>query len=153
MRYLFDSGMLLRLGHRLDPGHSAARSALRVLRNRGDSVVSAPQNVAEFWNVATRPLAARGGYGLTFQETKKRLRMLERVLTVLPDAAATYSIWKGLIVAHAVRGVQVHDARLVAFMQAHGVNDIVTFNSKDFTRYAGINVHTPAAFAAPPPTP
>jgi predicted nucleic acid-binding protein len=37
-----------------------------------------------------------------------------------------------------VIGVQVHDARLVSVMKAYDIRQIVTFNTGDFTRYAGI---------------
>jgi hypothetical protein len=50
--------------------------------------------------------------------------LIERLLRVLPESPASYSIWKQLVVRHAVLGVQVHDARLVALMQAHNVTHI-----------------------------
>ena len=74
MRVLLDSGILLRLPHRSDPGHAVIRKAVRALKGRGDTLVTSPQNVAEFWNVCTRPATARGGYGLSIEETGKRLR-------------------------------------------------------------------------------
>lgn len=40
----------------------------------------------------------------------------------------------------AVSGVQVHDARLVAAMQAHNITHILTFNTSDFTRYASLGI-------------
>ena len=36
---------------------------------------------------------------------------------------------------HGVVGSKVHDARLVAAMNVHGVRRILTFNTDDFTRY------------------
>lgn len=33
-------------------------------------------------------------------------------------------------------GVNVYDARLVAVMRVHELTHILTFNTKDFTRYA-----------------
>jgi hypothetical protein len=87
-------------------------------------LVTAPQNIAEFWNVCTRPATARGGFGLSLEETQRQLRLIERLLRILPESPASYSIWKQLVVRHAVLGVQVHDARLVALMQAHNVTHI-----------------------------
>lgn len=37
----------------------------------------------------------------------------------------------------------VHDARLVASMHIHGVKRILTFNDKDFVRYAEIEALHP----------
>jgi predicted nucleic acid-binding protein len=48
-----------------------------------------------------------------------------------------------LIVTHNVRGVQVHDSRLAAIMQAYGLNRILTLNQQDFVRYPGIQAVHP----------
>jgi predicted nucleic acid-binding protein len=42
-----------------------------------------------------------------------------------------------------VQGAKVHDTRLVAAMNAHGVGRLLTFNRGDFTRY-GIEVLDPS---------
>jgi predicted nucleic acid-binding protein len=64
MLILADSGVLLRLLERADPLHATIRAAVRTLVARGDELVTATQNMAEFWNVCTRPATARGGLGL-----------------------------------------------------------------------------------------
>src|SRR5579859_3869080 len=126
MLVLIDSGILLRLLHRTDPLHPSVRAAVRALKIRGDTLVAATQNLAEFWNVCTRPATARGGFGLSTAETEKRLRLLERIIRILPDTPAAYPIWRNLIATLQVSGVQVHDARLVALMQAHGLTHLLT---------------------------
>ena len=153
MLVLADSGVLLRLLQRTDPEHAVVRQALRILRGRGDTIVVSPQNAAEFWNVCTRPQAARGGLGLTFAETDRRLRIIERVFDVIPDSATTYALWRQLVTAHDVMGVRVHDARLVAWMRAWGISHILTLNPSDFVRYQPIvtAIH-PRDLAAPAPT-
>ena len=151
MLILLDSGILLRLLEATDPRHGTIRSAVRALRSRGDTLVIAAQNAAEFWNVCTRPAAARGGFGLSIAETDRRLRIIERLFPVLPDGSATYPIWRRLLVVHGVQGVQVHDARLVAHMQANGITHILTLNAGDFTRYTGIVPIVPASLSTPPP--
>ena len=64
MLILSDSGILLRLFEPRDPQHAIIRLAVDILIGRGEELVTAPQNVAEFWNVCTRPATARGGFGL-----------------------------------------------------------------------------------------
>ena len=76
-------------------------------------------------------------------ETDLHVRLIERVLTVLDETPAVYPEWRRLVVSHSVMGVQVHDARIVAVMNVHGVTHILTLNGADFTRYAGITCVAP----------
>jgi len=138
MRVLLDTGILLRFLDRSDPVHPAIRQAFRTFRSQGDVPVTAFQNIAEFWNVCTRPPSARGGYGLYLAETERRVHLLERLLPVLTETPGSYTFWRHLVVAQAVQGVQAHDARLVSLMQVHGVSHLLTLNPADFGRYQGL---------------
>ncbi|MGO9004193.1 MAG: hypothetical protein ACLQIQ_17485 [Beijerinckiaceae bacterium] len=42
-------------------------------------------------------------------------------MTLLPDSPATYGEWKRLVIKRSVLGTKVHDARLVARINVHGV--------------------------------
>jgi predicted nucleic acid-binding protein len=151
MVVLLDKGILLRLVDRTDPLHPSVRAAVRAVKIRGDALAMTAQNVAEFWNVCTRPTSARGGLGLSIAETNQRLRLLERIVRILSDSAAAYPIWRNLVVSLAVVGVQVHDARLVALMQSHGTTHILTLNSADFARFAGITALNPSMLTSATP--
>lgn len=104
------------------------------------------QNMTEFWNTATRPASARGGYGMALIEADQKARLLERFIVPFLDPMGLYEEWRRLVVQFGVSGVQVYDARLVASCLASGMTRIVTFNGKDFQRYAseGIVVVDPA---------
>ncbi|HYW41780.1 MAG TPA: hypothetical protein VE959_02915 [Bryobacteraceae bacterium] len=52
-------------------------------------------------------------------------------------------------VAHQVKGVQVHDARLAASMYVHGVTQLLTVNVRDFQRFTGLRVVHPAEVVHP----
>ena len=152
MLVLVDTGVLIRLLIPADPQHRHIRSAVRELRRRGETLVIGSQNAAEFWNVCTRPAAARGGYGLSVAEADRRLQTAERLFRLLPDTPTAYPLWRQLVVAHAVQGVQVHDARLVALMRAHGVTHLLTLNVGDFARYAAfVTAWGPVDVVPPPP--
>lgn len=143
MRYLVDTNVLLRLLQRNDPNYSTIRQAVRTLRARGDELCCAPQNIVELWNVSTRPGSARGGLGLSTAETERRVRLIERVFTLLEETPAVYRVWRRLVVENSVSGVQVHDARIVSMMNVHAVTHILTLNGPDFSRYQGITSVSP----------
>lgn len=141
--YLVDSNVLLRW---VKPDHSdypAIISAIDAILQQGGVFCYTSQNVAEFWNACTRP-ADRNGYGLSPKDTDHKARFFEERLRLLPDSLAVHEEWRKLLVTHEVPGVQVHDARLVAAMRVYGVKRILTFNARDFTRYAEIEAVPPA---------
>src|SRR3954468_1589931 len=148
MVYLIDTGVLLRLFDRSDLNCRTIRKALWNGRRAGHGFTVSVQNVAEFWNVSTRPISARGGYGLTVLEVDQRLRVIERACAVVADSANLYSFWRRLIISHGVTGVQVHDARIVAWMLSQAITHIITLNTSDFVRYTEIVALTPSEFDA-----
>ena len=143
MTYLLDSNILLRIVRSSDPDHVVVRAALQKLRAQGESCTYLSQNLIEFWNVCTRPPTARGGFGFSLVETDRAARLIERLFPLLPDTPAIHLEWRRLVGAHGVQGVQVHDAHLVAGMQAHGLTHILTLNPSDFGRYPGITAVHP----------
>ena len=145
--YLADTNILLRFLLRNDPAYPSIRNAVRTLKTRGEQIVTTPQNIAEFWNVCTRPVTVRGGLGLSVEATEMRLRLLERHFPVLPDSPFVYERWKTLVLVHKVIGVNVHDARLAAAMLVHGVTHILTANVRDFVRYPGVTAVRPDQIA------
>ena len=111
--------------------HASAVRALEVLMKRQEVLVVALQNVAEFWNAATRP-AVNNGLGYTIEEARVELTRIEGFFQILRENAASYATWKTLLIANRVRGVKVHDARLAAVMKTYGVAQIVTLQCEGF---------------------
>jgi predicted nucleic acid-binding protein len=148
MRYLLDSGILLRIVNRTDQRHDQTRLAVRILKEMGHSTVTSAQNIAEFWNVCTRPAAARGGLGLTHEVAAFRLRLIERITSVLLEPRDTYSHWKAIVLTLRVQGVQVHDARIAALCSALNISKLLTWNSADFRRYSHLDAQTPGDIIA-----
>src|ERR1035437_2045224 len=146
MPILIDTNILLRSVQPLHPMHAGAVRALEVLMKREEALVIALQNVAEFWNAATRP-AVNNGRGLTPEEAREELTKLEGFFQILTENAASYATWKTLLIANRVSGVQVHDARLVAVMKTYGIAQIVTFNVNDFARFSEIEAVHPDKIA------
>ena len=141
MVILADTNIPPRTLHPPAPDRAAVLATVRRLRADRGRVVTFPQNIAEFWNVCTRPEAARGGYGLSDAKALRRPTRIE----VLYAMAATHDTWRQLVITHGVPGKQVRDARLVALMAGHDMTHVVTLNAKDFARYPGLAVIDPAA--------
>ena len=148
MKYLVDTGVLLRLFDSDDPHCASIRTAFRVLRENRDQLFFAVQNASEFWNVSTRPTSARGGYGHDNQRVSLRLQLLERFCSRVVETHASYEKWKQLLVIHSISGVAVHDARLVSIMVCSGISQLVTLNARDFDRFAEIDAIVPGEIVA-----
>lgn len=137
--WLIDTNVLLRFVARSHSLNPIVRRAIQLLRGRGEILRVAPQNLIEFWNVATRPVAVNG-LGYPVASTERLLRRLERLFPPLPEGEPVYSEWRQLVIQFGVSGVQVHDAHLVAAMNRHGIARILTVNPRDFARYASIGI-------------
>ena len=148
MQYLVDTGVWLRLFDRTDPHHADIHAALRLLREGGHAIAVCPQNIAEFWNVSTRPMTARGGYGKSIATTERRVQFIERFAAVLDESPAAYRQWRLLLTQYQIQGAAVHDARLVAMMQIAGIVNILTLNASDFARYSMASAITPGEVIA-----
>lgn len=143
MPILVDTNILLRSAQ---PDHllcASATQAVATLLRRRETLFFCPQNIAEFWHVATCP-ADKNGLGLPHHEVMAEVRGIEGILTLLPDVPAIYPEWKRLVSGHKVSGLKVYDARLVAVMNVYGVRSILTFHTADFTRYSGLVVLHPS---------
>jgi len=144
MRVLIDTNVLLRAIQQDSPFCGPSRETLKLLHRQGHELCITPQNVKEFWNACTRP-TDKNGLGISVAGAARHTRLLERYFNVLPDSALTYTEWRQLVHKHQVIGSKVHDAYLVAAMKAHGVSQILTFNTGDFKRYDDIECLDPGA--------
>lgn len=140
MRFLLDTGLILRLVNRDDVAHDTVLAAVRRLKDAGHETLSAPRNFAEFWKIFALVRLPRAGLGLSIEVTSRRLRLLERIVSLLPDDPEAYAKWKSIVVDKAVRGAQVHDARLAALMNVSDVTHILSLNTGDFAWYDGFTV-------------
>jgi predicted nucleic acid-binding protein len=134
MAYLVDTNLLLRSSQPSSPLYRLANTAVAALLTRGEAVHIVPQNLIEFWAVATRPVMSNS-LGLSVADACQELQRLKILLLLLPEENALYATWENLVYSVGVSGKQVHDARLVAAMHVHRISHILTFNGSDFARY------------------
>jgi predicted nucleic acid-binding protein len=147
--YLLDTNILLRLAKSRHPMHRLTRDSVASLTDRREILYIVPQNLYEGWVVATRPLA-NNGLGLSPQLAARLIARTPSFCELIPDVPAIYAEWLELVRTYAVSGVTAHDARLVAAMKVHRIENLLTFNTADFSRFSGveINVHSPESVLA-----
>jgi predicted nucleic acid-binding protein len=139
---LLDTNVLLRLSDGAAAEQFVAEHAVSRLRLRGDHPYITAQNIIEFWAVATRPLDANG-LGWSTQQAATEITQLLDTFPLLVDGSDILTHWLTLVTVHDIKGKKVHDARLVAVMQTHGVTHLLTFNTDDFTGYPHITLLHP----------
>ena len=142
MSILVDTNVFLRSVQPHHPLNHQALSALLFLGKGSDPLVIVPQIIVEFWTAATRPIQ-NNGLGLTTLQAKGEIDRILGAFQLIPETAAIFDAWQDLVVSYAVSGLITHDARLVAAMKSFGIENILTFNEKDFRRFTEIKILTP----------
>lgn len=145
MSFLLDTNILLRSVEPLHPMYFNTIKAITTIKKKEKIIYIAPQNLIEFWNVCTRP-REKNGLGFSVMETEKEVNRLKSFFCLLPDSSLVYSQWQQLVIHYEVKGVNVHDTRLVAFMLVHGLTHILTYNIDDFKRFKEIIPINPKTF-------
>lgn len=137
---LLDTNLLGRLTDSADPLCLVAREAVHTLLAKGQRLIIVPQNLYEFWAVATRkpgvPPAGQNGLGMMPEQASQWVRFFQRRFTLLPDREELLTHWHALVRTRGIRGVRSHDARLVAAMQSYGITRLLTFDAGDFKGFA-----------------
>ncbi len=136
MSYLVDTNVLLRSIQQTHPMHEYSVQAVRILLEQGETLCIIPQNLIEFWVVAS-PTEVNG-LALSFADALNELEQLKNCFVLLPDIASIFPVWENLIAKYQVIGKPSHDARLVAAMIAHNITHLLTFNISDFKRFTEI---------------
>jgi predicted nucleic acid-binding protein len=121
--------------------HSVASLALGRLVTAGEELCIFPQNIREFWNVATRP-EAQNGLGFSIAQIQAEVLRIESAFKLLEDGLSVYREWRQLVLSSQVSGTEVHDCYIAAGMRVRKVERLLTFNTSDFQRY-GITVVDP----------
>src|SRR5437773_8349955 len=120
---LLDTILLGRMTDLTDPQCAAARRAVHGLLARHERLVIVPQNLYEFWAVATRksgpPPSGQNGLGMTCNQASQWVHYFQRRFTLLHDRVDLLDCWHTLVKTLGIRGLKSYDARLAAAMQTH----------------------------------
>ena len=128
------------------PAHALARAALSRVERTGEVLRISRQVMREYLAAATRPQAWSAP--LPMSRALADLSWMEEAYEILEDGPQVMDTLARLCREIPVRGKQVHDANIVATMLAHGERCLLTFNIRDFRRFAAhIDIVDPAAAA------
>src|ERR1700681_4602355 len=110
---LLDTNLLGRMTDSTDPQCAAARRAVHVLSARRERLIIVPQNLYEFWAVATRkagpPPAGQNGLGMTPHQANQWLRFFQRRFSLLPDRDELLARWHTLVTTLGISGIWKRD--------------------------------------------
>jgi hypothetical protein len=84
------------------------------------------------------------GFGWSTERTAKEVSDLRERFPVLHDSPEVFTRWLDLVQRFPVHGKRVHDARLVAILQAHAGEHLISFNTADFAEFQFLSpsIHT-----------
>ena len=139
-----DSNILIYSLNESSPFHVNTSDAILKLNSNGDEIIVFPQNLIEFWAVATRPISSNG-LGFTTTRAAEELAQIRSVFHLVTETPAIFPEWQRLVAANTVSGKSVHDTRIVAQMNVNNIDNILTLNAKDFSRYSNINALEPGS--------
>ena len=140
--WLLDTNILLRRVDSKSADHSLASRSVASLLARSEDCYLTAQVVIEFWVVATRPVQVNG-LGWSAEQARAEVDLLLDQFPLLEEQPAVFGNWLSLVAAQPISGKRAYDARIVAVMQAHGLSNLLTLNTGDFTFATGIKVVHP----------
>lgn len=131
-----DTNVLVYAKLAYSPMHAAAVHTLRTLQEENSVLWISRQVMREYLAAMTRPntlteaipiaslVADVTSFAAQFQVAEDGPQVTERLLKLLTSIPTA--------------GKQVHDANIVATMQAYSLSRLVTHNTADFTRFSGL---------------
>jgi predicted nucleic acid-binding protein len=131
MSWFLDTNVLLRLADAQSSEHAIAEAAIEYLIAHRQSAFISTQVLVEFWAVATRPESANG-LGWSTKTTAEAIHGLRDQFPLLNETPDILDRWLELVDHFQVAGKRTHDARLAALLLAHGIRQLLTFNTADF---------------------
>ena len=95
---LTDTNILLRSMYPSDPHCAIAVNALAELRHRSEGLCICPQNLVEFWAVATRPRdLSNNGLGMDTETAAREIAHLRGLFRLLPYTPEVLEEWQHMV--------------------------------------------------------
>ena len=128
-----DTNVLVRSRFPGAPDHDAARASLERAFQDPEPLRISRQVIREYLAVVTRPQA--WPVAVTREDALDDVSRLISGFEILEDGPVVTEYLVALCREIPAAGRQVHDANIVATMQAHGERRLLTFDTTDFRRF------------------
>ena len=100
----------------------------KILFNPNSQLYTSSKNLSEFLSVVTRfPTNA-----LSIKDALIAIEDFTNIFTILYPTKISFSIFKELLQKYKPKGLKIHDFEIVSIVLANEINQIATFNIKDF---------------------
>jgi predicted nucleic acid-binding protein len=129
-----DTNVLVYASLALSPFHAAATQRLVTLEGDGVDLRVSRQVLREYLAAMTRPGTLTAPIPMTSLE--QDVRAFAQRFKMAEDSAQVTDHLLRLLLAIPVGGAQIHDANIVATMQAHGIGRLLTHDTADFARFS-----------------
>ncbi|MBW4693459.1 MAG: type II toxin-antitoxin system VapC family toxin [Lyngbya sp. HA4199-MV5] len=133
-RVFVDTNILVYASIPETPLHSVALNAIQTLEQNEKELWVSRQILREYLATLTRPQAF--GSPIPIVLVVEEVRQFESRFRVAEDNAQATANLLALMQQISVGGKEVHDANIVATMQAYGIDQLLTHNTIDFARFA-----------------
>jgi predicted nucleic acid-binding protein len=131
-----DTNMLVRATVRSAPLHTLARRTIERHASTGAELWISRQVLREYLAVMSRPQTFSAPLAATTLAARVR-RFQEQFRVADEDVRVTERL-VALLRQFPTGGRQVHDANIIATMQVYDIRQLLTLNTDDFTRFAGL---------------
>lgn len=138
-RVFVDTNVLLAATDRSRARHADSLAFLEDAAGGRTRLFASGQVVREYLVVATRPVA-RNGLGMVPSVACTNVAVFRRVVRILDEVESVAARLVMLVEAHQLQGTRIHDASLVATMDAHGLTHLKTWNPRDFRAFPHIRL-------------
>ncbi len=118
------------------PFQSQAQAVLQQLHSCGSMIWISRQVLREYLAAMTRPGALTGS--IPIASLAGDIQYFATQYRIAEDTAAVTTALLRLLSSIPTGGKQVYDANIVATMQTHGITQLLSHNTADFARFAGI---------------
>lgn len=129
-----DTNVLMHATDTLSPWRELAFATLRGVRQQQVDLVISPQILREYIAATTR--GSQSGAGAPMSQVLENVKLFRTQFRVVEDSPLVLDNLLRILQTVTVAGKQIHDANIVATMQAYGIRQLLTHNTVDFARFA-----------------